>query len=121
VRRFSRLLVLVRLSTSLLEHARSLGARPLEHLSSFLPRALEESLRRVRSFSRLLVLALDVLAHALELELARLDLAPAATRLVVSTPKLLSGCISRLAFNPVGELDRCAYELEGLLTSRGPV
>jgi hypothetical protein len=75
----------------------------------------------VRSFSRLLVLALEILAHALELELARFDLAPAATRLVVSTPKLLSGCISCLALNPVGELDRCAYELEGLLTGRRAV
>jgi hypothetical protein len=121
VRSFSRLLMLVRLRASLLEHARSLGTGLLERLDSFLLRALEESLRRVRSFSRLLVLALEVLAHALELELARLDLAAAATRLVVSTPKLLGSCISCLALNPVGELDGCAYELEGLLTSCGAV
>ena len=121
VRSLSRLLMLVSLSASLLEHAPSLGAGPLEHLGSFLLRALEEHLRRVSSFSRLLVLALEVLAHALELELARLDLAAASTRLVVSTPKLLSGCVSCLALNPVGELYRRALELEGLFTSRGAV
>ena len=114
--------MLVSLSASLLEHARSLGARPLEHLGQLLAaRSRGTACAACSRFSRLLVLALDVLAHALELELARLDLAPAATRLVVGTPKLLSGCVSCLALNPVGELDRCAYELEGLLTSRGAV
>jgi hypothetical protein len=46
----------IRLRAGLLEHPRSLRAGLLERLCSFVLRSLEQSLRRVRSFSRLLMM-----------------------------------------------------------------